>query len=221
MRGFILFTTILLLFNSCKKDNKSNPNNETETYDVIFTFNWNSADYPLYYPNNAHFSKVIGWTHQPEHSFLKVGTTASEGIKQMAQSGKTSPLDTEITDKINTGEGLTLIVESNLGSGTGIIQMNATFNNKNSAISLVTMIAPSPDWYVAVINVNLIENGEFVTNKIVNAHVYDAGTDSGVSYTSTDSSSAPQAPISLFVNPPLGDGISLPSVIATVQFIKQ
>lgn len=78
------------------------------------------------------------------------------------------------------------------------------------------MLAPSPDWYVAVVNQNLLENGEFVDEKTVDALTYDAGTDSGLTYTSSNEPTNPKVPIFVINTPPIGNG----KTIATVKFEK-
>lgn len=78
------------------------------------------------------------------------------------------------------------------------------------------MLAPSPDWYVAIINQNLLENGEFVDEKTVDALTYDAGTDSGTTFTSANMPTDPKVPISVINTPPIGNG----KTIATVKFEK-
>jgi hypothetical protein len=46
------------------------------------------------------------------------------------------------------------------------------------AVSLATMLASSPDWFVAVTNINLLdENNEFVSEKTIVGNVYDVGTE--------------------------------------------
>ena len=65
------------------------------------------------------------------------------------------------------------------------------------------MIAPSPDWFVSVCNVNLIENGKWLEEKMVELSVYDAGTDSGITYTSENQTTIPRENISKIVSPPL------------------
>jgi hypothetical protein len=42
---------------------------------------------------------------------------------------------------------------------------------EHPSITLATMIAPSPDWYIAVVNINLFENNSFVNQKTVEARV--------------------------------------------------
>ena len=57
------------------------------------------------------------------------------------------------------------------------------------------MIAPSPDWFVGVDSLNLYEDGAFVDEKTVVLYAYDAGTDSGTTYTSPDDPTDPAVPI--------------------------
>ena len=82
------------------------------------------------------------------------------------------------------------------------------------------MLAPSPDWYVGTVNVVLKEE-DFVKEKTVNVLVYDSGTDSGTSFTSLDTVTTPQEPITLLVDTPLGDGTIISPVIGTATFVKQ
>jgi hypothetical protein len=70
-------------------------------------------------------------------------------------------------------------------------------------VSVVSMLAPSPDWFIAVININLIENNEWVTSKTITADIYDAGTDDGATFVSPDEPTIPRVPIFEITTPPL------------------
>jgi hypothetical protein len=220
MKKYIILISLPLIISvlSCDKEETKV---EGIMYTVTFTFNWNSTDFPADYPSNAHFSKLIGWSHLPTSDFFQPGTLASEGIEVMAETGSTSPLDNEINAMIANSEGLSLFIDDPLSSGTGIITLNIVVDNEFSSVTLATMIAPSPDWYVAVVNINLLENGEFVQEKTVDAFVYDSGTDSGVTYTSGNIETSPKELITLFTDYPLGDGMIISPAIATVKFTKQ
>ncbi len=65
------------------------------------------------------------------------------------------------------------------------------------------MIAPSPDWFIAVSNINLIENNEWVTSKTITVDIYDAGTDDGTTFVSPDEPTIPRATIFEIITPPL------------------
>lgn len=215
--GLIIISITL----SCKKDVKELPNDlKTTQYKVTFNINWNSTDFPTDYPANAHFSKLIGWTHQANTEFFKEGTLASEGIRKMAELGATTPLDDEINQRIITGEGLHLYIGSNLGTGVGQIEQLVTVDKNHTAVTLATMLAPSPDWYLAAVNINLFEDDAFVSSKTVVGYVYDAGTDDGATYTSPNANTYPRRAISYFVSSPLGNDTVVSPNIATVTFTK-
>jgi len=216
-----LFAGILLV--SCSEsDGPVETGIESEaSYTVTFTMHWNSTDFPTDYPSNAHFSPLIGWSHPTTNDFFKVGTTATDGIEDMAETGGTEILKTELEAKIANNEGLDFVLGSGLGSGEGEITVEVEVDATNPAITLVTMVAPSPDWYVAALNVNLYAGSNFVDSKTITAAVYDAGTDSGLSFASANSNTDPKVPISIFVDAPLGDGTSLPTDFATVTFTKK
>ncbi len=191
------------------------------TYTVTFKMHWNSTNFPTDYPSGAHFSPLIGWSHKPVNDFFKLGTTASAGIKLMAETGGTGTLETELKAKIAANEGFHYVLGKGLSRGTGDITVEVKVDSDNSSISLASMLAPSPDWYVAIVNVNLKEVNKFVDTKTVTAAVYDAGTDSGTTFASANSVTTPQVPISLFVDTPLGNGTKLPTAFATVTFVKK
>ena len=213
----ILSCIVLIAFlGSCKPDELAERELLIAKYKVTFDFKWNAQDFPTDYPSSAHFSKLIGWSHKPSSEFFKVGSIASEGIKNMAEIGATTALSDEFNSKIEAGEGLKSVVGNGLGSGVGSLSVTLDVNEKFSSITLTTMLAPSPDWYVAIINQNLLENGKFVDEKTVDALTYDAGTDSGITFTSSNEATDPRVPISVIDTPPIGNG----KKIATVKFEK-
>jgi len=74
------------------------------------------------------------------------------------------------------------------------------------------MLAPSPDWFVGVSGLNLIENGDWVGEKVVVLQPWDAGTDSGATFSSADLRTSPAEPIHLIGTGPLLVGASVPPV---------
>ena len=61
----------------------------------------------------------------------------------------------------------------------------------------MTMLAPSPDWILGVHGLNMVQGGEFVEEMTIDLSLYDAGTDSGVSYESPDLDTQPRGTITL------------------------
>lgn len=211
-----------LLLTSCSKSDGPIETGveEDATYTVTFTMHWSKTDFPTDYPSNAHFSPLIGWSHSTTSDFFKVETPASEGIELMAETGATAILEAELKAKIENKEGFDFVLGSGLGSGTGEITVEVDVNAANPAITLVSMVAPSPDWYVAVVNINLYNGSHFV-DSTVTAAVYDSGTDDGLTFASANADTDPKGLISLFVDAPLGDGTDLSADFATVTFTKK
>ena len=62
-------------------------------------------------------------------------------------------------------------------------------------VSLVAMLAPSPDWFVGVAALGLCEDAVWVAERRVELFAHDAGTDSGRSYEAPDADTQPREPI--------------------------
>lgn len=217
----------LLFFISCSKSDDSAMNYPIKTpvttaqYKVNFEFNWNKTDFPTDYPSSAHFSPLVGWVHQPKNDYFSVGKIASDGIEIMAETGATSTLVDELQAFVARNLGLSVYTGSGLGSGVGSISIQITVSNEYPSVTLATMIAPSPDWYVACVDENLLEGDNFVTQRMITGIVYDAGTDDGTSFTSNNQDTSPKAPISLLKSLPLGDGNTVKPTFCTITFEKQ
>ncbi|MFO1512860.1 MAG: spondin domain-containing protein [Verrucomicrobiota bacterium] len=87
-------------------------------------------------------------------------------------------------------------------------------------VTLVSMIAPSPDWFVGVDGLSLIADGQWATNKVVTLYGKDAGTDSGASYSSPDQVTVPRGVVTQFAGfPALVNGVIVP--FGTFTFTRQ
>jgi hypothetical protein len=77
-------------------------------------------------------------------------------------------------------------------------------------VTLVTMVAPSPDWFVGVSGQSLIVNGDWARELAVPLFAYDAGTDSGVSFLSPDQVTAPRENVFRLTEGPFRVGGAVP-----------
>jgi hypothetical protein len=82
------------------------------------------------------------------------------------------------------------------------------------------MIAPSPDWFVAVSNVALVENGKFIEELTVESEAFDSGTDSGVDFNSDNINTDPAEGISKIKLAPLGNSTQVSPSLAEFSFKK-
>lgn len=104
----------------------------------------------------------------------------------MAETGGKSPLDSEIESLISRGSACEKISGGGINRSPGMVTVTLTVSRECPLVSVVSMIAPSPDWFVGVSGLSLHENGAWIEQKVVELYPYDAGTDSGRSYVSPD-----------------------------------
>ena len=166
------------------------------TYEVTFDAAWSEETHPDDFPPNPHFSGLIGATHNEKISIWREGELASDGIKNMAETGSKNPLSMEIGMYMLDRNAFRIISGSGISPSPGSVSLQFKICEDYPLVSLVSMIAPSPDWFVGVESLNLFENGTFVDEKVVTLYAYDAGTDSGYSYTSHDNPTDP--PVTIF-----------------------
>jgi hypothetical protein len=165
-------------------------------YQVTFDSTWSDSTHPVDFPGSAHFSGLVGGTHSSGASFWRDGGQASEGIRLMAERGAKSPLSLEVQDAINGGTAEFVLSGGALNTSPGAISMDFDISQTFPLVTLVTMVAPSPDWFVGVAGLALFENSAWVETRTVTVYAYDAGTDSGESYSSADRATSPREPIS-------------------------
>lgn len=73
------------------------------TYNVTLSGLWDDSHVQNSLPGGAHFTTLIGATHQPGQPLWSPGTLASEGIENVAETGDISALETEIDAAIAAG----------------------------------------------------------------------------------------------------------------------
>jgi hypothetical protein len=138
----------------------------------------------------------------------------------MAETGGTSPLDAEIKTLIASGDACVTILGGGVPVSPGSVRITFTASLDCPLVSAVTMIAPSPDWFVGVSAVSLLEDGAWAQSKVVELLPYDAGTDSGPSYASpNDRTADPHEAIHLLGGAPVEVDGSVPP-LGTFTFTR-
>lgn len=171
------------------------------TYSVTFTSNWTQTAHPHSsgnLPGNAHWSKLVGATHNDQVVFVEMGGLATPGVEDIAELGSNIIFFTEVNSAIALNYANSVIDGDDLPTAEGQIIINDIISIEDfPLLTLLSMIAPSPDWMIAINSVSLLDtNGDWIDEIILNLYPYDAGTDSGVDYTSTNMNTDPQDPIS-------------------------
>jgi hypothetical protein len=222
-RSFLVAGFLVLLATGCGKSSPVAPTPPVTTppsptaapaarYRVTFDASWSAQSHPNDIPRNPHFSRLIGGTHRATVKFWEAGALASEGIRLMAEQGRTTPLDTEVEAAITAGHAQRVLVGDSIDRSPDRITLDFEISRDFSQVTLVSMLAPSPDWFVGVSALNLIENGDWVAEKVVVLQPWDAGTDSGHTFSAADLRTSPVEPIHLIGTGPLVVGASVPPV---------
>ena len=180
-------------------------------YRVTFDSDWSAATHPGGVPRGPHFSGLIGGTHRAGQVFWQDGALASEGIRAMAERGRKTPLDQEVTAAIAAGGAQHLLSGGAIDLTPGTVALDFEISRDHALVTLVSMVAPSPDWFVGVSGLSLMDGGDWVAERVVPLRPWDAGTDSGVSFESPDLQTVPRVPIARITDgaigaatPPLG-----------------
>lgn len=191
-------------------------------YTVTFTSTWSAATHPDRFPPNPHFSGLIGGTHRQGVLFWEPGGIASNGIEAMAERGSKTPLDQDVRNAIDRGEADNLLSGGDIPLSPGEVSLDFTASLDFPAVTLVSMLAPSPDWFTGVSNMSLLDDasGDWRDEIVVELHAYDAGTDSGRSYQDPDRDTQPREPIARIEGPPLANGGTV-APVGTFRFVRR
>ncbi|GJM22712.1 MAG: hypothetical protein DHS20C15_26270 [Planctomycetota bacterium] len=180
------------------------------TYQLTFQAQWNATNHPDDFPLSAHFSSLIGATHDSSFVLWDAGGIASPGMESMAEAGATGTLSAEINAQLGAGGVGAQVNGPALFGINNSVSTTLTVDLAHPLVSVVTMVAPSPDWFVGVHGLSLMENGNWVAETTVELLAYDSGTDSGASFASPNADVTPHQPIALQSgNFPLGNLIPL------------
>ena len=188
------------------------------TYTVTFEGTWNTTVTTGGVPSGAHFTTLIGGVHNAGVTFLSEGGMASAGVESMAELGGTSALANEV--RAAEPNALSVLKGSggNIGpTGSSTINM-VTLTTDHPRITLLSMVAPSPDWFVGVSGFSLLDaQADWLASQTVNLYPWDAGTEEGTEFSLSNAATSPQETITSL----RGIGKFSNERIATLTFTRQ
>lgn len=184
---FTLIATALLL-SACGSDN-NNSNSEPLSsgsgdvrYQIRFEHNWDKARFATGFPANPHFSPLVGATHNQQAVIWRPqDQPATAGLEQVAETGKTSIFTAELNQLKQQGY-VDAIFKSTGGVSPGQQNITVALSEQFPLLSAISMIAPSPDWFVGIRDVNLYVDGAWLEHLELDLRLYDAGTESGEAF---------------------------------------
>lgn len=183
-----------------------------EMYTLRLRSAWSDQTHPNWRPEGSHLSPMIAWSHGLKDVLFRSGDTASKGMEIMAETGAPPTLVAEVERLTVLGA----IYDHGVGSvfnTPGESEIQIRVSRSMPYVTVVSMIAPSPDWFVTARNIKLLESGRWMERANIPAVLYDAGTDSGEDFNSEDADTQPKEPIHMLKNPP-----TLP--VATFEFVR-
>jgi hypothetical protein len=163
-------------------------------YRVIVKSTWTRVSHPFEYPSDAHFSGMIGASHNAKYSIFAIGRRPTPGLEKLSEEGKHSPLDTEIRTAIDQGNALMLFESGGIKNWRDSMVATVRVDPAHPLVSVVNMIAPSPDWFTGASDVNLASDGAWITRRTVTLYAYDSGGDDGTTYKAKDKDANPKKP---------------------------
>ena len=170
----------------------------TATYRVTFSGSWTTASTPGGVVSSAHFTTLIGAVHNGNVTFWQSGGMASRGIEIMAETGGTSTLRSEIEASAHVHS----VIQRGVSfGGTGTAAFDLDVPDDHPLITLTSMIGPSPDWFVGINGLSLLDGqGNWRATVQVDLYPYDAGTEDGTEFTLSNSDTNPQENITSIRN---------------------
>ena len=222
---YLLSLIILSSIVSCKKETISVPAEipvpySEASYTMIVSLNWQGPQFTV--PPTAHVTTLIGLIHSRDTVLWGPDKLATKGLEDVAETGNATNMNLELDAIITTRKALSKFMLSP-PSIRGSISAVLNFSTAYSYVSFASMIAPSPDWFLGIHDVNLFSNKKWVDDVTINIMLYDAGTEDGDVFGYNNPETIPQQNVS-FLTPSkatvLSNGNTAFSAIGTVRFMK-
>ncbi len=170
-------------------------------FEVALEITWSQETAPLEFPVGAHLSRLIGATHNRRYVLFRDGHTASSGLELVAENGRPKTLQAELDEAERRGRLGTVISGQGLSSAPGRIVAEFRTTRDHPLLSIVTMLAPSPDWFTGVADIVLANDNGWIDQAEVPLWAWDAGTDGGATYDAANADMQPQQSVRLLATP--------------------
>ena len=196
---------------------------QTARYRMEIDNTWSTTTHPGAFPFEAHFSWFGGATHNDNVRFWQEGQPASPGMKQMAEIGETGILVNEVNTQITAGNAGSVLnwqhwfcPDQTNSSRCGPTTVEFEIDEDFPLVTLVSMLGPSPDWFVGVSGLALRENERWLSRVEIDLYPYDGGTRAANRFMLFGPLTVPPDPISL-ITTQSGQLIG-PSSLGTMTF---
>ncbi|XP_076878536.1 spondin-2a [Brachyhypopomus gauderio] len=173
------------------------------SYILVFTGHWSPQTFPKQYPlfrPPAQWSKLVAVTHNHQYHMWQEGALASPGVKSFAELGLTVELVKGAKEARRRKAVGSMYRTAGIPTGVGHSSTEVLLLPRNPLLSLMVKVIPSPDWFVGVDSLNLCERGQWKQEVTFDLHPYDAGTDSGFTFSSPNFPTTPLENITMITS---------------------
>ena len=181
---------------------------DTAVYQVTVRNFWGPDDFPQDFPEGAHLSLFGGAIHNASVSFWQIGEPPSRGLEDIAEAGLIDVLlSDEVSPAIAQGTASSFVevrrfTDPAIDGEPGLLEFEVTLTRNHPLITMASMLGPSPDWFVGVSGLSLLDSDD---DDIGN----DIGNDVGI----TNSEESTPWYSRLIVQSPIHDGGSKSDII--------
>ena len=113
----------------------------------------------------------------------------------MAETGAPGGVRAEVAAAIAAGTADGQIFGGGIGRSPGKVAVEFDVTRDFPLATVVSMIAPSPDWFVGTSGLDLRDGDGWAGKIVYDLRPYDSGTDDGVTFRSANANSEPAEPI--------------------------
>jgi hypothetical protein len=217
MKQFAFIALCLtLMSSSCTKQQPEYP----VQYYISVQNIWGVDSHPTDYPAYARLDPFLAVSHRETTNLFNLLFPATDGIRQMAESGVMVKLEQEVDEQ----RGGDLALDRSLGDRLTFFETSTVFlgfNDVNTYLTLIAHISPSPDWFISAYKVNLKPNGVWMDSVVIYPDAYDAGIDLSQTFTGDAIPANPAQPVSVITTVPLANnGVVAPLAKITLVRIK-
>jgi hypothetical protein len=173
------------------------------TYECVLTNNWSGANHPFDYArvsNSAHWSSPVLASHNSLYEMWAPEMLASPGVENIAETGSTGTLKSELNAAMNSGTVADFSVGINQFNNRDPPQEfdEIFLSNEYPLLSTISMVAPSPDWFTGLSSFSPIDeaNQVWYDSFEIASYPFDAGTETGNTYSTGNPAEDP--PMEIF-----------------------
>ncbi|XP_058116933.1 spondin-2 [Anopheles ziemanni] len=154
-------------------------------YRIKLVTSWSKKLFPKHYPEfrpPPHWSMTFGQTHNDSFRLFEMKQPASVSVATFAETGQVGSLEDSLAQQQDVLFDEFRLPKIRKGKG----ESEATFfvDGPHPSVSFMTKIVPSPDWFVGLDSFSLCSRGRWMEKVTVPLHPLDAGTSSGLTFTS-------------------------------------